>query len=126
MSTRYGDQEGSRFITNLTLPAPQVWNLYRHWADAENRIKELKYDFGFISFNVRSFYGTEAALNMVMMAYNLMSLFRQVSMDSKVHPKLSTLRYRLFAIGHEACRISVYECFLSNSLKWSEAFILPG
>jgi hypothetical protein len=87
------------FITNLTLPAQQVWNLYRHRADAENRIKELKYDFGFDSFNIQSFYGTEAALNMVMMAYNLMSLFRQVIMESKIQPKLSTLRYRLFAIG---------------------------
>ncbi|HYA13971.1 MAG TPA: IS1380 family transposase, partial [Syntrophales bacterium] len=87
------------FITNLTLPAQQVWNLYRHRADAENRIKELKNDFGFDSFNMQSFYGTEAALNMVMMAYNLMSLFRQVIMESKVQPKLSTLRYRLFAIG---------------------------
>jgi len=36
-------------ITNLTLPAQQVWNLYKQRADAENRIKELKYDFGFDS-----------------------------------------------------------------------------
>ncbi|KFO66995.1 hypothetical protein ER57_13820 [Smithella sp. SCADC] len=61
----------------MTLPAQQVWNLYKQRADAENRIKELKYDFGFDSFNMKSFYGTEAALNMVMLAYNLMSLFRQ-------------------------------------------------
>jgi hypothetical protein len=87
------------FMTNLTLPAQQVWNLYRHRADAENRIKELKYDFGFDSFNLASFYGTEAALNMVMMAYNLMSLFRQAIMGNPIQPKLSTLRYKLFAIG---------------------------
>jgi len=86
-------------ITNLTLPAQQVWNLYKQRADAENRIKELKYDFGFDSFNMKSFYGTEAALNMVMLAYNLMSLFRQVILQEKTQPKLSTLRYRLFAIG---------------------------
>jgi len=86
-------------ITNLTLPAQQVWNLYRQRAYAENRIKELKYDFGFDSFNMKSFYGTEAALNMVMLAYNLMSLFRQVILQEKTQAKLSTLRYRLFAIG---------------------------
>ncbi|KFO68416.1 hypothetical protein ER57_04185 [Smithella sp. SCADC] len=86
-------------ITNLTLPAQQGWNLYKQRADAENRIKELKYDFGFDSFNMKSFYGTEAALNMVMLAYNLMSLFRQVILQEKTQPKLSTLRYRLFAIG---------------------------
>jgi hypothetical protein len=87
------------FITNLTLPAQQIWNLYKQRADAENRIKELKYDFGFDSFNIDSFYGTEAALNMVMLAYNLMSLFRQSILGNKVQHKLSTLRYRLFAMG---------------------------
>lgn len=87
------------FITNLTLPAQQIWNLYKQRADAENRIKELKYDFGFDSFNIDNFYGTEAALNMVMLAYNLMSLFRQSILGSKVQHKLSTLRYRLFVMG---------------------------
>jgi hypothetical protein len=48
---------------------------------------------------MNSFYGTEAALNMVMLAYNLMSLFRQSIIGNKVQPKLSTLRYRLFAMG---------------------------
>jgi hypothetical protein len=46
------------FITNMKLPAQQVWKFYRHWADAENRIKELKSDFGFDSFNIQSFYGS--------------------------------------------------------------------
>ena len=87
------------FITNLSLPAQLIWNLYKDRADAENRIKELKYDFGFDSFNLHSFYGTEAALNMVMLAYNLMSLFRQSIMGSKVQQKMSTLRYKLFAMG---------------------------
>jgi len=64
------------FITNLTLPAIPLWNLYKDRAEAENRIKELKYDFGLNSFNLHSFYETEAALNLVMLAYNLMSLFR--------------------------------------------------
>lgn len=87
------------FITNLELPAAQVWALYRGRADAENRIKELKYDFGFDSFAMRSFYGTEAALNVAMMAYNLMSLFRHVVLGGDRHPRMSTLRYRVFAVG---------------------------
>jgi hypothetical protein len=36
---------------------------------------------------------------MLIMAYNLMSLFRQVIMGNKIQPKLSTLRYELFATG---------------------------
>jgi hypothetical protein len=40
-----------------------VWNLYRHRADAENLINELKYDFIFDSLNMQNFYGTEATLH---------------------------------------------------------------
>ena len=36
----------SAYVTNLTLPLDQVYNIYNTRADAENRIKELKYDFG--------------------------------------------------------------------------------
>ena len=92
-------KEGQISYINLSLPAAQIWNLYKDRADAENRIKELKHDFGFDSFNLHSFYGTEAALNMVMRAYNLMSLFRQSIKGSKVQQKMSTLRYKLFAMG---------------------------
>ena len=89
----------SCFITNMNLPAEHIWSLYRQRADAENRIKELKYDFGSSSFNVNSFYATEAALNFVMIAYNFISLFRQVVLNTKVHEQMKTLRYKVFAIG---------------------------
>ncbi|MEN6488418.1 MAG: IS1380 family transposase [Smithella sp.] len=98
-SDMYNNYRYHCFVTSLDLPAQQIWNLYKQRGDAENRIKELKYDFGFDSFNIADFYGTEAALNMVMLAYNLMSLFRQSILGSKVQHKLSTLRYRLFAMG---------------------------
>ncbi|MCC6816259.1 MAG: transposase [Saprospiraceae bacterium] len=74
------------------MPAEQVWTLYRQRADAENRIKELKYDFSSTSFNVNGFYATEAALNFVMMAYNFVSLFRQVVLHTKVHEQMKTIR----------------------------------
>jgi hypothetical protein len=95
----YKQYRYSCYITNLQLSAADVWRLYRQRAEAENRIKELKYDFGFDSFNIDNFFGTEAALNFVMMAYNLMSLFRQFILNSKTQHTLSTLRYRTFAIG---------------------------
>ncbi len=89
----------SCYITNLTLSATLVWQTYRGRADAENRIKELKEDFGFDSFNQRSFPATEAALNCMMVAYNLMSLFKQAVLKSDSLPQLKTLRYRIFSIG---------------------------
>jgi hypothetical protein len=42
-------------VTSLDLPALQVWRLYRGRADCENRIKKLKADFGFDSFNMAQF-----------------------------------------------------------------------
>ena len=63
-------------------------------ADGENRIKELKADFGLDSFNLRDFWATEAALTMAILAYNLMSLFRQSVMRASVQSRLN--RYALF------------------------------
>jgi hypothetical protein len=68
----------SAYITNLSLSGTDVWQLYRGRADAENRIRELKYDFGFDS---------------------LIALFRQVVLNTKVQQTLSTLRFKTFAIG---------------------------
>jgi hypothetical protein len=45
------------------------------------------------------FYGTEAAIRMVCVSYNLMSLFRQVTHQTPKQPKLSTLRFNCFAVG---------------------------
>jgi hypothetical protein len=89
----------SAFVTNMKIPAAEVWRLYRGRSDAENRIKELKYDFGFDSFNLKDFFATEAALTFAMIAYNLMSLFRMFVLQEKTQRTLSTLRYRTFAIG---------------------------
>lgn len=95
----HGAYRYSCFITNLELPAAIVWRCYRGRANAENRIKELKYDFGFDSFNLNDFFATEAALNFAMLAYNFMSLFRQFIINSKTQQRLSTLRFKVFAIG---------------------------
>jgi hypothetical protein len=39
------------FVTNQTLPAMEIWHQYKRRGDAENRIKELKEDFGAEGFN---------------------------------------------------------------------------
>lgn len=89
----------SCYITNLELSAHMVWNMYRGRADCENRIKEIKEDFGFDNFNMQDFAATEAALNFVVVAYNIMSLFKQAVLQSDTLHQLKTLRYKIFAIG---------------------------
>jgi len=89
----------SAYFTNLQFAPAEIWRMYRGRGDAENRIKELKYDFGFDSFNLNGFFPTEAALTFAMLAYNLMSLFRTFVLQEKTQKTLTTLRYRTFAIG---------------------------
>lgn len=89
----------SAYVTSMKLAPAEIWRLYRGRAEAENRIKELKYDFGFDSFNLNNFYATEAALTFAMIAYNLMALFRTFVLQEKTQKTLATLRYRTFAIG---------------------------
>ena len=95
----YKNYRYSAYVTSLKLAPAEIWRLYRGRAEAENRIKELKYDFGFDSFNLKGFYATEAALTCAMLAYNLMALFRTFVLQEKTQKRLSTLRYRTFAVG---------------------------
>ncbi|MFC2084982.1 IS1380 family transposase [Bacteroidota bacterium] len=58
----------SVFVTNMELPNEQIWNLYRDRADTENRIKELKLDFGADNFCLKKFWATEAAFRFIMIS----------------------------------------------------------
>jgi hypothetical protein len=96
------DLQGWRYgamLTDMSLPAIEIWNLYRGRADCENRIKELKADFGLDSFCLRDFWATEAALAVSMLAYNLMSVFRHTVMRQTVHHTLATLHHKVLAVG---------------------------
>ncbi len=70
----FDDLPGYRFscyVTNLDLPLDQVWNIYNTRADCENRIKELKEDFGLDNFCLKDFWATEASFRFIMVVYNL-------------------------------------------------------
>lgn len=89
----------SAFVTTLDLPPAEIWRLYNGRADSENRIAELKADFGLNGFCLDAFYATEAAFRCSMLAYNLMSLFRQALLQAPTAVKLSTMRFQCFALG---------------------------
>jgi hypothetical protein len=93
------DYRFSLHVTNLDLPLDQVWNIYNTRADCENRIRELKQDFGLDAFCLQDFWATEASFRFIMVAYNLMSLFRHFALNSHNTATLSTLRSYCFAIG---------------------------
>lgn len=87
------------YVTNSKLSSILVWELYRQRGDAENRIKELEYDFGADNFCMQDFYATEAALRSVMIAYNLMAIFKLTVLQQKVNQRLTTIRLNCFSIG---------------------------
>lgn len=98
----FDDMPGYRFscyVTNLDLPLDQIWNIYNSRADCENRIKELKQDFGLESFCMQDFWATEASFRFIMIAYNLMSLFRHFALNHHNKATLSTLKSYCFALG---------------------------
>jgi len=99
MILTFKDGVTGAFVTTLELPVAEVWRTYRGRADCENRIKELKADFGLDAFNLRDFWATESALGFAMLAYNLMSLFRQSVMRARVQHTLSTLHGLVLSIG---------------------------
>lgn len=89
----------SCYVTNLDLPLDQIWNIYNTRADCENRIKELKSDFGLENFCLQDFWATEASFRWIMVAYNLMSLFRHFVLNHHKRATLKTLRVYCFALG---------------------------
>ncbi|CAH1906362.1 hypothetical protein NTGHW29_900005 [Candidatus Nitrotoga sp. HW29] len=96
---------------------------YRGRADCENRIKELKADFGLDSFNVNDVYATETALGFAMLAYNLMSLFRQAVLRGSVQHTLVTLHHKVFAVGafwHKAPDTRQLNLAVSRRRAWFE------
>jgi IS4 transposase len=69
------------FVTTLQLSPTKIHQLYNQRGDCENKIKELKYDFSIDGFALKSFAAMEAAFRLVMVAYYIMSLFKQKAME---------------------------------------------
>ena len=87
------------YVTNMDLSAEMIWHLYNKRADCENRIRELRNDYGIDGFCMDDFYATEAAFRWTMVAHNLMSLFRLQILNHKHQPVLSTIKFQCIAIG---------------------------
>jgi hypothetical protein len=85
-------------VTSLGLDPVESWHFYNSRADCENRLKELKEDFGADGFCLQSFDGTEAVFRLICFLFNLVALFkREVTRNES--PRLATLRTDLIVIG---------------------------
>lgn len=95
-------------VTNLKPPAQVVWRTYCDRADAENRIKEIKADFAMDHFVLEDLWATEVVMNIICLAYNIISLFRTSLINSKVKHRLKTIRQRLSVTSHSQHHLSVH------------------
>ncbi len=87
-------------VTNLpsSVSALTVWRDYNGRAGAESVIKELDAHFALPHLCLKKFWGTEAALSLAVLAYNLTILFqRHLGWLDRV--SAGTLRFRLFQTG---------------------------
>lgn len=82
----------------MDLPAEEVCRTYCNRGDSENRIKELKQDFGLESHSLNDFWGTEAAQRFMIVAYNLMSVFRKAVLKFPKQAFLKTIRFKCYAL----------------------------
>lgn len=69
------------FVTNLDWAEEDIYRFYNNRATVENRIKESKYGFGIDKIPTGEFYANYAALQLMMMAYNLISMFQEEVME---------------------------------------------
>jgi hypothetical protein len=106
-------------VTNLpaSVRPIAVWREYNGRAGCEEVIQQLDADFGLPQLCLEKFWGTEAALSLAIVSYNLCVLFqRQLGWLERV--TAATLRFRLFTTGgiisqtagRTTIRLSVPEC----------------
>jgi hypothetical protein len=87
-------------VTNLpaSVPPVEVWRQYNPRAGCEEVIKQLDADFALPKLCLKQFWGTEAALSLAILSYNLTQIFqRHLGWLDRV--TAATLRFRLFTTG---------------------------
>jgi hypothetical protein len=98
------EQCGEEFAAYVTSLAPgqadafQIVELYRKRADAENAFDELKNQWGFAGFCARKAAVSQSSARMLLLVYNLWSLFVRVLKDQGGHTEAVSSRYELLLI----------------------------
>ncbi len=91
-------------VTNIEeMPPEEVWHFYNGRANVENMIKEgiLSYS---LDINISHYYGANVAyFHLVMLAYNLMNLFKELVLGQKDKKRMGKwIRHRFFVNSWEA------------------------
>ena len=98
---KHCEEDFRAYVTNLTTEeadAFQVFQLYRQRADAENVFDELENQWGFAGFCLQKEAVSQSSARMLLLVYNLWSLFVRVLKNQGGHTEAIKSRYELLLI----------------------------
>ncbi|PKO00022.1 MAG: IS1380 family transposase, partial [Chloroflexi bacterium HGW-Chloroflexi-5] len=97
------------FVTNTELPSEKVVISYEKRGNAENYIKEAKYDMAVGHLLLKSFWANEAVFQMMMLAYNLFLLFKFDSLHiSEYRQQIKTFRLKYVFLAAKIIKTARY------------------
>jgi hypothetical protein len=97
------------FVTNTELSSEKVVISYEKRGNAENYIKEAKYDIAVGHLLLKSFWANEAVVQMMMLAYNLFLLFKFDSLSiSEYRQQIKTFRLKYIFLAGKISRTARY------------------
>ncbi|MGY1282240.1 transposase, partial [Klebsiella pneumoniae] len=95
--------------TNTTLLSEKVVIYYEKRGNAENYIKEAKYDMAVGHLLLKSFWANEAVFQMMMLSYNLFLLFKFDSLDSSEYrQQIKTFRLKYVFLAAKIIKTARY------------------
>jgi hypothetical protein len=93
------------WVTNMDLTPTGIWHFYDGRATIEPRIGELRENYALRKIPTRSFAANALYLEIVRLAYNLVTAFQRTCLDASwQNLTLATLRYKLFLLPGELTR----------------------
>ena len=93
-----------------------------HWynqrgEDSENRIKELKLDFGGNTLPCSDFQANALYFHISALSYNLFALMRQLLPQGLAHHRVKTIRWRLYGIAAKIVR-TARQLYIKTTQKY--------
>jgi len=93
------------FVTNTELSSEKIVISYEKRGNAENYIKEAKYDMAVGHLLLKSFWANEAVFQMMMLSYNLFLLFKFDSLCiSEYRQQIKTFRLKYIFLAGKIIR----------------------
>ena len=112
------------FVTNTTLLSEKVVISYEKRGNAENYIKEAKYDMAVGHLLLKSFWANEAVFQMMMLSYNLFLLFKIDSLEpSEYRQQIKTFRLKYVFLAAKIIKTARYVIMkLSENYPYKEVY----